>query len=208
LLQSLKNITLLAGFFLYASHPAWSKSGCLLVVDLVRQEIVSPSEFQVELVSTLGDRVQTIALKGYHLEICDYDFGEYNLHIRAVGCFETTLLGIGKRYPSEETYRVPIPQCPTSQASGVAGTANVCTVHLRLKESHTKAIPGAVVRIGIGKELVADEFGRLSILLPSNGKSVEVEFAAKGFRRATERMRCESMSNGDTSYRHVILSPE
>ena len=194
---------MLAVWFFCAGDISWSKTGCLLVVDLIRQELVSPIEFQVEFVSTSGKRVQTIDLKGYRLEICDYDFGEYHLKIRAPGCFETTLFGIGKRYPREETYRVPIPSCLARQASGSAGTADACIVHLRIQDFQTKAIPQASIRVGTERASSADEYGRLTILLPTSGDVLDVEVTAPGYRPTTERMRCESRVRSATSYRHI-----
>jgi len=206
LLHTFEKLAVFAICFFYASDLSWSKPGCLLVVDIVRQELVSPSEFQVELVSTLGDRVQSIALKGYHLEICDYDFGEYHLNIRAVGCFEITLLGIGKRYPSEESYRVPIPSCPASQAHGTAGTADGCIVHIRIQNSQSTAVPQAVVRVGDQAYSSADEYGRISILLPNSGDVLDVQVTATGYRRTTERMRCESRLRFAASYKRIWLN--
>ncbi len=168
---------------------------------------MSPNEFQVDLVSTSGYRVHTIALKGYRLEICDYDFGEYHLTIRAPGCFETTLFGIGKRYPREETYRVPIPSCLSSQAHGTAGTADACIVHLRIQDYQTKPVSNAIVRVGGQPYSSADEYGRLTILLPISGDVLDVEVEATGYRRTTERMGCESRIRFANSYRHIWMNP-
>lgn len=208
MLQAFEKIIIIIIWLSFSSSPSWGKDGCLLVVDIVRQEIVSPSEFQVELVSTSGNRVQAMVLKGSRLEICDYDFGEYHLKIRAVGCFETTLFGIGKHYPDFETYRVPVPTCGHSQAYGVGGTAAACLVNIRIRDSQSKPVPHAVVRVGDGRDKTADEYGRLAIMLPISGEMLAVEITAKGYRREVERMRCESRRLSDTSNRYVWLSEE